>query len=1536
MNQLFKVLSIFVFAGLVAVLPAQAANVYWTGTDGQPFGGGTWVPGTPVTDDYARICNDTWVDLSDPFTDTLGRLYLGGTFTETDLVTYPAGTYAGTGELRVSDDGSLSTTGHLYMGYDGYNGTLEVSGGSLSLGDTSHGLLVGYTTAAGALAATGTYHQTGGSVLIGYRTYVGYNNGDGVFTLDGGTFTCTSTFYTANNSASSGAVYINGGTLDALGSFTVGTGAAGTYDQTGGTVNIGTNMYIGHQKAGTGTMSGGVINYAGRFSIAHTDSGTSTFTMTGGTINKTSTAEYTSIGYGDNDTNYEVGTWNMSGDAVVNTVGTVYFGIYGGEAHLNMSTTGDTAPQFNVTDGSIMTYSGNATKSSVAEVNMGGHASMNLNSTEVRLGIWGYSQATWSLSGNAALNMTGDYMLLGDNWSGPGVASGTLNMSGNATATLTGAYISAGDRAFAQGTVNMGTLGVDNPTFTLTGSGKRLYLGRYSGTGVWNQNAGTADILAVVMAASVDSAAVGGSGTLNLNGGTFITTWIRTSGSLGVPATINFNGATLKAKADTTQFIYNGGSALMNLYVQAGGAIIDSDVYNITITESLQSDLAIVPPTLDGGLTKLGSGALSLEVGGTYTGPTLVQEGTLLAKGSLASNVTVSSGAAFGSNGYVPALTTQSSSKLVFGATDTMYLGAPPTVNATTTVECALPGTNPLVFPGDHTLMTWATVGGETNPVPSMGYMPTTDCFPGLDFSSLPAFFTSQLVYDTTTSPGLSMVKMTFPMITNEWQGSLDNNYDTTPDAQNWVNSGGTPYEPGADQQALFGLAGTSFTPVVNQAALSLGSLLFNNTTTYTLSGSTITLNTTLAEHPQIAVVQGSHIVQNPLTLNMDTEVNVYDPGGGYGYSLTLTGPIGGTGSLILGNGGKLVLTGANTYTGKTVMEDGSTLEIDSLGNVAVPNTLGQSTAAPENLVLNGTLHYTGPAAGSTDRGFTLSGNADISLDNPVTLTGQASSTSYTLTKKGAKLTYNNTLVNSLGAQFIVEGDLELTGTTGATYEVNGAARVGYTPGIPSSMTLSGDAVANFTHLDAGTNGGTGDVVLKDHAVLNVSDWNTFGDVGGTATLTMTEFSQYHGGWGRLGEINAYSTVTVNLYDDAVITYTGWYAPGAETSTCYYNLHDQASVSPGGMDFSYGQGGKAYVEMSGTSHFTPTGAFTLATHAVSANPSIGELTMTEGSYITANGVTLGHDYGQATVEMSGTASITSTGAIAIADYRGAHTVVTMTGNASLTSSSWLAVGNSYLLPDVGFNGYGEVFMSDNATLSVTNNELEIAWGGTGILHIGDGTVTDNVVVSSFLPVILGAGTESADTNARIDLNGGGTLVTPGINTVNDDTVPVSSILNLNGGTLQASADSPSFIANDGAATSFHVYVQTSGAKIDTDSHTVTVNALLEEDSGSPGGGLTKLSDGTLTLTVSPAYTGDTNVNAGTLTVPSLNTPSADVTVYDGATLNATSITAATLTIGGTPPPSAASAAAPVPEPSTLVLLALAGLGGFLAAWRRKR
>lgn len=138
-------------------------------------------------------------------------------------------------------------------------------------------------------------------------------------------------------------------------------------------------------------------------------------------------------------------------------------------------------------------------------------------------------------------------------------------------------------------------------------------------------------------------------GTLNLNGGTLNTAKIYsgngTSG-LASSSTVNFNGGTLKASASNTIFLSSG--MINNAIVKAGGAIIDTNTFDVTISKALTHDAGL-GGTADGGLTKNSTGTLLLSGNNTYTGATVVSGGTLKlgAGGSISSSsgISVSGGA---------------------------------------------------------------------------------------------------------------------------------------------------------------------------------------------------------------------------------------------------------------------------------------------------------------------------------------------------------------------------------------------------------------------------------------------------------------------------------------------------------------------------------------------------------------------------------------------------------------------------------------------------------------------------------------------------------------------------------------------------------------------------------------------------------------------------------------------------------------------------------------------------------------------------
>jgi autotransporter-associated beta strand protein len=165
---------------------------------------------------------------------------------------------------------------------------------------------------------------------------------------------------------------------------------------------------------------------------------------------------------------------------------------------------------------------------------------------------------------------------------------------------------------------------------TLTNTVSQTWIAESAG-GTWNLNAGT-DVLGVVLLSRL----AGATGAFNLNGGDLFATQILDNGGNGA---FNFNGGTLHARANSSSFL----QALHGATVQAGGAIINSEGYDITIPQALANG--------GGGLTKLGPGSLTLSGNLSYSGMTLVSNGTLMvsAPNTLASpSCMVSGGAAFG------------------------------------------------------------------------------------------------------------------------------------------------------------------------------------------------------------------------------------------------------------------------------------------------------------------------------------------------------------------------------------------------------------------------------------------------------------------------------------------------------------------------------------------------------------------------------------------------------------------------------------------------------------------------------------------------------------------------------------------------------------------------------------------------------------------------------------------------------------------------------------------------------------------------
>jgi autotransporter-associated beta strand protein len=249
------------------------------------------------------------------------------------------------------------------------------------------------------------------------------------------------------------------------------------------------------------------------------------------------------------------------------------------------------------------------------------------------IGLFGTDNGTLTMNGTGSLSTTSDFNVGDINDS-----VGTLNVNGSATLTMNAFFVGSANVAgsTASGTVNQngGTINQVSTAvgvFAIGGRTSTAGVGVYNmnggtlnanggvrvggtGIGTLNQNGGLINALAGINIARI----TGSFGTNNLNGGTLST--FNVASTTGSNAVFNFNGGTLQANFSPPA-AWMAGGIIAN--VLSGGAVIDSSNNNVTISVGLLAGSA------GGGLTKKGTGALTLSGTNTFTGPITNTAGVL-------------------------------------------------------------------------------------------------------------------------------------------------------------------------------------------------------------------------------------------------------------------------------------------------------------------------------------------------------------------------------------------------------------------------------------------------------------------------------------------------------------------------------------------------------------------------------------------------------------------------------------------------------------------------------------------------------------------------------------------------------------------------------------------------------------------------------------------------------------------------------------------------------------------------------------------
>jgi autotransporter-associated beta strand protein len=575
------------------------------------------------------------------------------------------------------DGGTLASTAVFSSGtgvtLGSSGGTVDVSAGSITLSGTvsgTGGLSITSTNAGNVLGLSGTNSYSGGTTLGSGILEFGSDAaaGTGTLTVNGGKLRGSgSTARTiANNLVLGGTMTMSGsaaltftGTVDlgsatrtinntitesltlngavSNGSLTVansGTGAlvlGGTNSMTGITVSSGTLSIADAASLGSGTttLSGGTLSITGATTIANdialssgsTISNSAAATLSGvlsgsGTLTKSGAGTLTLSGTNTHtgDVTVSAGTLAAAGGSAIGDTSavTVSSGATlslgsGNETIGSLAGAGNVVLSYRLTAGgnnSDTTFSGIISSTNTSGLTKTGTGTLTLSGANTYTGSTTVSAGGLTLSGGSAI-----------------ADSNTVTVASGATLTL-GATEVIGSLAGA-GTVSIGA----NTLYAGGNNTSTSFSGTFSGSGnFYKLGTGTLTLSGTNSSSFTGSMTVRDGGTLSVAG----------DANLGA-GTVTLNGGTLTVTgADTIDNVFDTG---------VNGATIDTGVA-VTLSGAIGGS---------DGLTKTGTGTLTLSGTSTYAGATTVSAGTLLVTGALGgtSGVTVSSGATLGGTGSI-------------------------------------------------------------------------------------------------------------------------------------------------------------------------------------------------------------------------------------------------------------------------------------------------------------------------------------------------------------------------------------------------------------------------------------------------------------------------------------------------------------------------------------------------------------------------------------------------------------------------------------------------------------------------------------------------------------------------------------------------------------------------------------------------------------------------------------------------------------------------------------------------------------------
>ncbi|EBG8817722.1 autotransporter outer membrane beta-barrel domain-containing protein [Salmonella enterica] len=560
---------------------------------------------------------------------------------------------------------------------------------------------------------------------------------------------------------------------------------------------------------------------------------------------------------------------------------------------------------------------------------------------------------------------------------------------------------------------------------------------------------------------------------------------------------------------------------------------------------------------------------------------------------------------------------------------------------------------------------------------------------------------------------------------------------------------------------------------------------------------------------------------------------------------------ISGSGQVEKSGDGTLTLSGSNTYTGGTTINDGTLIatSVDALGSGDVTDNA--------TLALN--------TGGTFDNTISGSGKVEKSGDDALTLSGANSYTGGTLISGGTLIASN---VEALGT-----GDV----TNNATLELNTGGD--FTNNISGSgqVVKSGDETLTLS----GSNTYTGGTTINDGTLVATSvDALGSGDVTDNATLALNTggtFDNTISGSGKVEKSgdDALTLSGANSYTGGTLISGGTLVASNVEALGSGDVTDNATLALNtGGTFDNTISGSGQVVKSGDDVLTLSGS----------NTYTGGTTISGGTLIASNVDALGTGdvTNDATLELNTggdfTNNISGNGQV----VKSGDDTLTFSGSNTYTGGTLISSG-TLVANDVNALGTGDV--TDNATLELnTGGDFTNNISGSGqVVKSGDDTLTlsgtnsytGGTTISGGTLVatnVEALGTGDVTNNATLELNTGGDFTNniSGSGQVvksGDETLTLSGANSYTGGTLISSG---TLVAND---------VNALGTGDVTDNAVLELNTGGDFDNAISGSGqVVKSGDETLTLSGANSYTGGTLISGGTLVATSVEAlGSGDVT-----------------------------------------------------------